>query len=102
MLIVPLQPIPNQEVTVPLAGQSCLIHAYQKSTGLYVDLYVNDALIIGGVPARDAVKIVRNLYLGFIGDLAFFDTQGAADPEYPGLGSRWVLAYLTVSEAADE
>ena len=98
MLIVPLQATPNQEVTVPLGGQPCRIHVYQKSTGLFVDLYVNDALIIGGVIALDAVKIVRDAYLGFIGDLAFFDTQGSVDPDYLKLGSRWVLAYLEAGE----
>ncbi|WP_321900039.1 hypothetical protein [Paraburkholderia heleia] len=28
------------------------------------------------------------------GDLAFMDMQGADDPQYTGLGSRWLLVWL--------
>lgn len=71
--------------------------------GMFCDLYVNDALIIAGVIAENANRIVRSVYLGFTGDLAFFDTQAptggeGADPEYAGLGDRFQLVYL---EAAD-
>lgn len=38
--------------------------------------------------------IVRSAYLGFIGDLAFIDTQGTSDPIYAGLGTRFQLVYL--------
>jgi hypothetical protein len=37
---------------------------------------------------------VRDEYLGFIGDLAFFDTQGMTDPDWTGLGSRYILGYF--------
>ena len=68
MLIIPIKPQASQQVNVPLAGQPCTINVYQKTTGLYVDLYVNDVLIIGGVIALEANRIVRSAYLGFIGD----------------------------------
>lgn len=87
-----------------LGGQACQVNLYQKSTGLYVDLYVGGILIVAGVLALASNLIVRATYLGFSGDLAFFDTQpGAAallanmQPDqitYPGLGSRYFLAYL--------
>lgn len=93
-LIVPLAAVPAQRVTVTLASQPCTIVVKQKSTGMFLDLYVGDALIIGGVICENLNRIVRSTYLGFIGDLAFFDTQGAVDPEYTGLGARWRLAYL--------
>jgi hypothetical protein len=99
MLIIPLQPVPSQTLTVSLAGQSCRVNTYQKGTGLFVDLYVNDALIIGGVIAENANRIVRDAYLGFVGDLAFFDQQDErADPNWTGLGSRWLLFYLEAGE----
>ena len=94
MLIIPTVATPAQTLTVTLANQPCSISIYQKSTGLYIDLYVNGVLIIGGVICLDAVKIVRDAYFGFVGDLAFFDTQTASDPDYTGLGSQFVLAYL--------
>jgi hypothetical protein len=92
--VIPLLPTPSQTLSVRLGVQSCRLHVYQKTTGLYVDLYVGDTLVIGGVVARDGVRIVRDAYLGFVGDLAFADTQGNDDPTYTGLGSRWVLAYV--------
>ena len=98
MQIIPLQPTPSQVVTVSLANQACQIAVYQLSTGLFVDLSVNNALIIGGVLCENLNRIVRSLYLGFIGDLCFIDNQGDADPVYTGLGSRFSLAYLEASD----
>lgn len=98
MLTIPIQPVPAQTLTVTIANQNCRINLSQKSTGLFMDVYVNDALIIGGVMCLNANVIVRDAYLGFIGDLAIFDTQGSNDPVSTGLGSRYILVYL---EAAD-
>ena len=100
--IIPLTEAPAQTVSVSLNQQSCRINVYTKSINVpiqgptdtpsdpfpayeninpvFVDLYVNDALIIGGVLARNETRIVRDAYLGFVGDLAFVDTQGSADP----------------------
>lgn len=99
MLHVPLQVAPSQILNVTLGGQPCTLRVYQKSTGLFVDLYVNGALIIGGVIGLNRTHIVRTAYLGFIGDLAFFDTQGADDPVYTGFGGRWILIYLEPADA---
>ncbi len=98
MLIVPLQPVSSQTVSVSLANQPCTINVRSMSTGLYCDLYVNNTLIIGGVICQNANVIVRDAYLGFVGDIAFLDTQGTDDPVYTGLGTRWVLAYFAPSE----
>ena len=98
MQIVPLQAVPSQTLNVNLNNQACTINVYQKSTSLFIDLLVNDALIIGGVICLNAHLIVISAYLGFIGDLAFLDTQGSNDPTYDGLGARYVLAYLAPSD----
>jgi hypothetical protein len=100
MLIVPLASVPSQSLTCLLGGQNCQINVYQKSTGLYLDLAVNDAPIVSTIIAVDRTLLVRESYLGFIGDIAFFDTQGYADPQYTGLGARWLLAYLTAADLA--
>ena len=119
--VIPLNPVPSQILNVTLAEQACTIRVYAKSITVpvsppdsiptdpptyepaqpvFVDLYVNDALIIGGVIARNRNLIVINTYLGFVGDLAFIDlnpppdNREGDDPEYAGLGSRWVLVYL--------
>lgn len=100
MLAIPLVATPSQQLTVQLAGQPCTIVVKQRSTGLYVDLYVNSGLIIGGVIAQNANRIVRNAYLGFIGDLAFFDSEGSSDPDFAGLGpeGRFTLMYLELAD----
>ena len=94
-LVVPLDATPSQVLAVSLAGQSCQIDVYQKSTGLYLDLRVADRAIVLGVLCRDRNVLVVDRYRGFAGDLAFYDTQGGSDPYYDGLGTRWQLVYLT-------
>jgi len=54
---------------------------YQNTNPVFVDLYVNDALVIGGVLLRDRNAIVRNSYFGFLGDIAIIDTQANEDPQ---------------------
>lgn len=97
MRTIPLQAVSSQTLSAVLANQNCQIAVYQKTTGLYFDLSVNNAPIVTTKLCRDRVKLVRQEYLGFDGDLAFVDTQGRDDPEYAGLGSRFVLVYLPAS-----
>lgn len=98
MLVVPLQAVPSQVANVTLNGQACTIRAYQKFYGLFLDLLVDNNLIIGGVQCENNNRIVRSLYLGFQGDLAWTDTQGTNDPHYTGIGSRYFLMYITPQE----
>jgi len=98
-LVVPIRPVPNQTLTVQLANQNCQLNVRQSLYGLFMDVYVNDTLIIGGVLCENLNRIVRNAYLGFIGDFVFYDiTQFDADPEYVNLGTRYFLVYLEESE----
>ena len=94
MQVIPIQNLPNQTLQLALNNQQCQINVYQLNTGLYCDLYVSGNLIIAGVICQDRNRIVRDLYLGFIGDLCFIDIQGTSDPIYTGLGDRYVLCYL--------
>ena len=99
MLVVPTQAVPNQTLTVILAGQQVQVTLLQKSTGLYMDLQSNGEEVVGLVVCQNLNRIVRDLYFGFIGDFVFLDNTGAgADPDFTGLGSRFSLIYL---EAAD-
>jgi len=105
MLIIPINDTYSQTLTIQLAGQNCKINLYQKSTGFYCDLYVNDEPIVVGVICQNLNRIVRSAYLGFIGDLNFFDTQGSAtipsngqDPTSPGLGTRFLFRYLEATD----
>ncbi|WP_432778202.1 hypothetical protein QZL74_14595 [Burkholderia gladioli pv. alliicola] len=98
MQIIPLSAVASQKLSVMLAQQNCQIAVYQKTTGLYLDLQVNNAPIRTAMLCRDRVFLVRFAYLGFVGDLAFFDTQGVDDPDYTGLGTRFQLVYLEASD----
>lgn len=97
---VPIQAAANQTVKAVLGGQQCQIALYAKTQGLFVDINADGVEIISGVIARDAVPLLARGYTGFIGTLLFIDTQGASDPQYAGLGSRFNLIYLTDVEYA--
>ena len=98
MQVIPLQPVNNQYVTVTLANQPVQLVVTQRSTGLFIDIYLNNALLLGGSLCRNATRIIRDTYFGFAGDFAFYDTQDTSDPYYTGLGSRYVLMYLSVAD----
>lgn len=66
---------------------------YGEIDPVFLNLRLNDVPILGGVLARNNVKIFRNAYFGFVGDLSFSDTEGDEDPQWSGLGTRWLLLY---------
>lgn len=100
MQIIPTIAVPAQNFNVTVGDQNCRIAVYQKTTGIYLDLIVENVPKVQGVLCHDRVLLVRQPYLGFVGDLCFVDTQGSADPAYMGLGTRWILAYLEPSDLA--
>lgn len=107
-LVIPTTINPYQIITTSLGGQGCTINLYTKSifvpksspvlpipapplsspappayenvNPVFLDLYVGTTLIIGGVLALNNVPIVRDAYLGFLGDIMVIDTQGEEDP----------------------
>ena len=112
--IVPIVPANNQTLSVTLANQPCKINIFTKHIQvpvhppgsiitnppifeaidpIFLDLYLNDVLVVGGVLCLNRVGIVRNPYFGFVGDLSFADTLGDEDPQVSGLGNRWLLCY---------
>lgn len=93
MLVVPLTPTPAQTFTITLAGQNVRINLYQKDTGLFADVKVNDAYIVAGVRCLNASPLVGSGYMGFKGNLTFLDLEGDEEPTYVGLGDRFFLAY---------
>ena len=98
MQIVPLQPVPNQLVTINLEEQVCKIAVYDKGGSLFFDLQLNNVPVVVGVLCENLNALVRSIYLGFSGDFSFLDNEGNSDPEYTGLGTRWDLAYVTAAE----
>lgn len=97
---ISLQPVPSQRLQIVLGGQNCQISVYERNGRVYLDLNSNGVDISIAVLARDAVPCVPIMYTGFQGNLIFADTQGASDPTYDGIGSRYQLIYLTADEYA--
>ncbi len=107
MLIVPLQATENQNVQTSLGGQAVQLNVYAKQIGpaslpatLFMDVLVNNSIIVSGVICQDRNRIVRDVYLGFVGDLSFADTQGTSNPVYTGLGTQYLLFYLETADLA--
>lgn len=98
MLLIPLQAVPNQTLGVALSNQNVRLTIYTRNSDLFMDVFVDTTAIIRGVICQNKNRIVRDLYLGFQGDFAFFDTQGDTDPVYTGLASRYALIYLEPSD----
>jgi len=102
--VVPTTTAPSQAINITLAGQQCLINLYTKSTNLpvaqlgsvitdpvyenanpcFVDLYVNGVAdpTIAGAYVRSGSLLVRDTYLGFLGDLSVIDTSGADEDPF--------------------
>jgi hypothetical protein len=98
MILIPLNPVPSQTLSIQLDSQNCQINIYQEFYGIFCDLYVDNSLIIAGTLCLNLTRLVRSLYLGFSGDLSFIDTQGSTDPYYTGLGSRYQFVYLETTD----
>lgn len=90
---IPLTKVGSQSFTVLLGSQQCAINIYQLSTGLYCDIVAGQTTIVNTMLCLNLVGLVREAYLGFTGQLFFFDTQGTSDPDYSGLGTRYQLVY---------
>ncbi|AOR76343.1 hypothetical protein [Novosphingobium resinovorum] len=93
VLQVPLIASPSQELSIRLGQQSCRLRVYQKRTGLYLDLLVNDLVVAQGILCCDRVWLIRDPASGFVGDFTFIDTQGASAPDYTGLAGRYQLVW---------
>lgn len=91
--IIPIISVASQSFMVQLGNQNCSINIYQKRNGLYFDLIVNNVTCVQTVLCLNLVGLVRQPYYGFIGQLAFVDTQGTSDPNYQYLGTRYLLVY---------
>ena len=98
MIVIPLDAIPWQAFNIVLDGQKCAIEIRQIAQNLYCDLTVNDIDVFKGRICEDRASI--NLYPTryFSGNLIFIDTRGKDHPQYEGLGTRWILVYVSEDE----
>lgn len=98
MKSLPLSQVASQTLSATLAGQVAGLKIYQLRTGLFMDVYKDGTLVVGGVICQNLNRIVRSAYLGFDGDFVWYDSQGNSDPTYDGFGERFFLYYLEAAE----
>lgn len=91
--VIPVQPVPYQTLNVVLNGTFIRLDLYERSTGLYLNLYLNDVLVVAGAICQNQNPILHAPYLGLGGDLFFMDLQGSDDPLSSGLGTRFILIF---------
>ncbi len=100
MKMIPLNAVPSQTLSTVLSDQFVGLTIRQLRYGMFMDVYFDGALLVGGVECQNLNRIVRDAYLGFDGDFVWRDTQGITDPYYTGIGpdGRYQLLYLTPDE----
>ncbi len=97
-VVIPLAAVAYQSLRVPLAGHAVRLDLQQRATGLYAAVWVDDVPVLAGALCQDRTWLVRQSASTLPGDMGFADTQGTQDPDYTGLGSRFVLVYVQDSE----
>lgn len=92
--VIPIQPVPSQTFQATLGTQNCSITLQWMACGLFLSLSIAGSPIVSGKYCNDRVSLIREAYLGFAGWLYFVDSTGkGGDPNYEGLGSRYLLVY---------
>lgn len=94
-IIVPLQPIPSQQLNTQLSGQSITLKIYQKDDGVFCDLWNDSVLIWAGIVCLTDRAINPADFMNFRGQLIFRDLIGEENPSFEEFGSRWVLQYVS-------
>jgi hypothetical protein len=98
-MLIPVQAIPNQGLQVTLANQQVALAICQTDYGMFMDVISNGSAVVTGVLCENQNRIVRDAYLGFVGDFEWTDTSGqGVDPIYTGLGAQFLLIYLETSD----
>jgi hypothetical protein len=96
-LSIPLQAVPNQSLTVNLDGQEVGIDLRTLNSGLYMSISLSGTVFLSSIIVMTNAQLINQTYYGFSGQLMMIDTQGTGDPDYTGLGTRWLLIYTPAS-----
>lgn len=99
MIQIQVAAIPNQTLSVTLAGQNAQIAVRQNGENMYFDLKQDDNPIVLTRICRDRQRLLIDArYRGFIGDFAWVDIASTSQPNYLGIGTRFFLIYLEAGE----
>lgn len=98
MRLISAEPLKSQAILFPIGDSQVGLTLVQRGDILYADVYLDGRCICQGVPCLNGNRIIHYKYLGFPGDLFFVDTLGNSDPNYSGIGSRYLLYHLSEDE----
>lgn len=99
---IPLAAVPSQTLGIVLGGQNCALAVFQRNDTIFLSLVSGGTTVLTTKACRTDVRLLLSTpYLGFVGDLVFVDTQNRGEqPTFEGLGTRWVLLYLSPTDVA--
>lgn len=92
-VVIPVGAVAYQSLRVSLSGHAVRLTLQQRGTGLYAAVWVDGMAVLAGALCQDRTWLVRHNACALPGDMGFVDTQGTQDPDYTGLGSRFMLVY---------
>lgn len=117
MQTIPLTAVEAQTVQFVAGGQNCQMSVYTndgydytdptlntEQEYLAIDFAYNGIQVTNTQNCLNLARLLKNRqYFGFVGDFMFVDTQPPAgttgeDPQWTGLGTRWLLVYLEASD----
>lgn len=100
MIDIALQPVANQELSIPLEGARYVL-TFKEANGVMVATVVRDDVVVARntrVVADDLILPYRAQWFGF-GNFVLF-TQDEEIPYYDQFGITQFLVYATVAELA--
>lgn len=101
---IPVAPTPNQAFSLVLAERNVSIALRTLQDQLYIDVMCEGVPICATRICHDRqVLTPRAEHLGFPGlRLAFADLRGNSDPQWPELGTRYLLFSIELTAAEEE
>ena len=98
MLKIPLMSVPNQRLQTQIDGITYALVLTQRTTGMFIDIYVDGVAACLGVVCIDRAPITA---LGYDGAFVFIDNTGnSVNPQYLLLNDSIFLYYVTADELA--
>ena len=101
MQIIPLIPSPNRVIRADLDGYTVSIdlHWQTKAQQWFIDLNCDQVgLHYNGFALVTGTDMLKSRTTLLLGALILIDSEGNSDPDFDGLGTRWILIYLSRSE----
>jgi hypothetical protein len=90
---IPLSAIPFQRVSLVIGSQSVEIEVRQMGSSVFTSAVVDGVQITRSTRAVNGGELFPWTFPDKPAEIKWVDTQGDADPQYEGLGSRWLLVY---------